>query len=204
MATLLQINSGMRGGASHSSTLADALSVKLLKGYQEAVYIRRDLAEDPVPHLTQDVFQAFDSAVGDPSGDLQNEPALSDRLVEELIRADCLVLGVPMYNLGIPSTLKAWLDHVVRAGKTFQYSDTGPVGLLRAKQVYVLAAQGGDFLGTAEDLLTAYLRQVLGLMGLQDIQFIYARQLAMGDEACEQGLSDALAMIQQVSACHGE
>ena len=130
MRTLLQINSGMRGDASYSNRLADALSSKILKRNQEAEYIKRDLSKDPVPHLTQDVFHTFGKAAPDLSGVQRDGPSLSDRLVAELIRADWLVLGVPMYNLGIPSTLKAWLDHVVRAGDTFQYSGSGPVGLL--------------------------------------------------------------------------
>ena len=191
MKTLLQINSGMRGSASQSSMLADKIAASLLDRMPAAVHIKRDLSDDIIPHLDQHTFLAFSDPTVACTPSQKAGLALSDTLVSELEAADALVLGAPMYNLMIPSTLKSWLDYVSRAGRTFAFSQAGPIGLLKGKKAYIAMAQGGQFLGTPADLESGYLRMALGLLGIVDIKFIYAEGLAMGPEAAEAGLADA-------------
>src|SRR5690606_22026455 len=109
----------------------------------------------------------------------QTLAATADAAIAELQAADVLVLGVPMYNFGIPSTLKAWIDSIARAGTTFRYTANGPEGLLKGKQAYVLAARGGAYQGTPADTQTPYLKTFLGFVGITDVTFVYAEKLNM-------------------------
>jgi FMN-dependent NADH-azoreductase len=111
-----------------------------------------------------------------------------------------VVLGLPMYNFGVPSTLKAYFDQLARAGVTFRYTPEGPVGLLTGKKVYVFATRGGLHAGTASDLQSAYVRQFLGFIGLNDVEFIYAEGLALGTEQREQALAAAALRIGELAA----
>lgn len=199
MKALLQINSGLHGSGSRSSQLADKLAAALLSKAPGARYIRRDLSKNPVPHLDQGTFQTFFDPETAVTPAQKAGLALSDTLIAELKEADTLVLGAPMYNLAIPSTLKSWIDYVSRAGRTFRFSETGPVGLLEGKKAYVAIAQGGKFLGTPADLQTAYLKMALGLIGIVDVEFIYAQGLAMGPQAAEAGLQIAHRKIHELS-----
>jgi FMN-dependent NADH-azoreductase len=106
---------------------------------------------------------------------------VSDTYVAQVQAADTIVLGVPMYNFGVPSALKAWIDRIARAGVTFKYTDTGPVGLLSDKKIIVAAARGGMYAGTPADTQTPYLTSFFNFLGLTDIEFVYAEGLAMGD-----------------------
>ena len=126
--------------------------------------------------------------------------AESDALIEELKRADVIVLGVPMYNFGIPSTLKAWLDQIARAGLTFRYTETGAIGLLPDIKTYVFAARGGLYAGSALDTETTYLRDFLGFLGIKDVTFIYAEGLNMGEEPKQQALHNAKVRIDELLA----
>ncbi len=196
MTILLQINTSMQETASQSSNLADKVSEKLLTKFADMRRIKRDLGKHPVPHLDHDTFQTFldpDTAV---TSAQKAGLARSDILISELKDAQILVLGVPMYNLMIPSTLKSWIDHVTRAGQTFAFTEDGPLGLLKDKKAYIVIAQGGNFLGTSDDLATAYLRSAFGFMGIVDLEFIYVQGLAMGDEARKTGLHAASQAIR--------
>jgi FMN-dependent NADH-azoreductase len=126
--------------------------------------------------------------------------AQSDALIAELEAADVIVLGLPMYNFGVPSTLKAYFDHVARAGVTFRYTADGPQGLLGGKKAYVLAARGGRYAGTPLDTQSDFVRQFLGFLGIRDVEFIYAEGLAMGDAHRDGALSHAGECIQQLAA----
>ena len=117
--------------------------------------------------------------------------AYSDTLIGELKRADVIVLGLPMYNFGVPSQLKAYFDHIARAGETFRYTADGPVGLLTGKKAYVFAARGGLYAGSALDTQTSYVRDFLRFVGIQDIEFVYAEGLALGGETKAAGLASA-------------
>lgn len=121
-------------------------------------------------------------------------------LVAELRAADVLVLGVPMYNFGIPSTLKAYFDRLARAGVTFKYTETGPVGLLTGKKAYVLAARGGMYQGTPKDSQTAYLKDFLSFIGIDDVTFVYAEGLNMGEAGRDAALVAAHQQIAQLTA----
>src|SRR4029434_3243865 len=126
--------------------------------------------------------------------------AESDALVNELKRADVIVLGLPMYNFGIPSTLKAYFDHVARAGVTFRYTAQGPVGLMTGKKAYVIGTRGGLYASTADDSETAYVRQFLAFLGITDVEFVYAEGLAISEASKRAGIVDARRAIERIDA----
>ena len=125
--------------------------------------------------------------------------ALDDALIAEIQAANVVVLGVPMYNFGLPSTLKAYFDHLGRAGETFKYTEKGPVGLLTGKKVYVFAARGGMYAGTPNDTQTPYIRAFLSFIGMDDIEFVYAEGLAISEVSKQQGLDRARAHIDALA-----
>src|SRR5262249_31896699 len=160
--TILQINSSLFGEGGQSSQLATALVEQLLRPGDRL--IQRDLASEPIPHLTAERFAAFITAPEQRTIEQQREAAYSDALIDELRAADVIVLGLPMYNFGVPSALKAYFDHVGRAGVTFRYGEKGPEGLLTGKKAYVLATRGGVYQGTPADTQTAYVRHFLAFI----------------------------------------
>lgn len=200
MATLLQINASLFGDAGRSSQLADAFVARWRENNPGGRVVRRDLSESPVPHLTQERFGAALTAQQDRTAEQAQEAALADTHVEELLAADVLVIGVPIYNFHVPSTLKAWIDHVARAGTTFRYTSSGPEGLLRGKRAYVFAASGGQYAGTEADFYTPYLRHFLGFLGIQQVEFTYAEGLAMGEERSNTAMRAAGERIQKLAA----
>lgn len=157
----------------------------------------RDLAVDQVPHLDANLLGGWMTPAGQQSEAEQAALALSNTLTDELLAADVLVLAAPMYNFAIPSTLKAWLDHVLRAGVTFKYTETGPQGLLSGKRAFVLTARGGIYAGSAQDHQEPYLRQALAFVGIHDVSFIHAEGLNLGGEFMEKGLNQAKAQLAQ-------
>jgi len=126
--------------------------------------------------------------------------AYSDTLIDELKQADVIVIGLPMYNFGVPSQLKAYFDHIARAGVTFKYTEKGPVGLLTGKKVYVFAARGGLYAGTPLDTQTSYVRDFLRFLGMTDVEFVYAEGLAISPQSKETGLAKAVAEIGRLTA----
>jgi FMN-dependent NADH-azoreductase len=165
-----------------------------------AQLIARDLGKDPVPHLTAERFQAFITPAEQRNAEQQAVVAYSDTLIDELRRADVVVLGLPMYNFGVPSTLKAYFDHIARAGVTFRYTENGPVGLLGEKTVFVVATRGGVYQGTAKDTQTQYVQDFFNFLGVQDVRFIYAEGLNMGQESQQTALAAAATQIAQLAA----
>ncbi|WOE81142.1 FMN-dependent NADH-azoreductase [Pseudomonas protegens] len=159
----------------------------------------RDLARNPVPHLDANLLGGWMKPAEQRSAAEQESLQRSNELTEELLAADVLVLAAPMYNFAIPSTLKAWLDHVLRAGVTFKYTDTGPQGLLTGKRAYVLTARGGIYAGSSADHQEPYLRQVMGFIGIHDVEFIHAEGLNLGGDFHEKGLNQANAKLAQVA-----
>lgn len=199
MKTLLQINSSLFAGNGQSSQLSDKFVAAWKASNPQGQVVTRDLSAEPVPHLTAERFGAFLAAGDARTPEQQAVVDFSDRLIEELRNADVIALGLPMYNFGIPSTLKAYFDHVARAGVTFRYTANGPEGLLQNKKVYVFAARGGLYAGTPRDSQTAYVRDFLGFIGLTDVEFVYAEGLAMGDESKQKALTDAGNAIGQLA-----
>ena len=193
--TLLVIKSSIFSSEGQSSLLANRFTADWRASNPQAKVIERDLALDPVPHLTGERFAAFLAKSEDRTLTQVTEVMFSDRLINELQQTDVVVFALPMYNLGVPSTLKAYFDHVARIGMTFRYTDKGPVGLLTDKKVYVLATRGGIYAGTARDTETPHMREVLGLMGITDIEFVYAEGLAVSPEQKGHALADAYSQI---------
>ncbi|HLA31154.1 MAG TPA: FMN-dependent NADH-azoreductase [Pseudomonas sp.] len=199
MSQILVIESSARQQGSVSRQLTEQF-IANWKAANPADRIKvRDLALDPVPHLDANLLGGWMTPAEQQSEAEQAALALSNSLTAELLAADVLVLAAPMYNFTIPSTLKAWLDHVLRAGVTFKYTDTGPQGLLSGKRAFVLTARGGVYAGTGMDHQEPYLRQALAFIGIQDVSFIHAEGLNLGDAALEKGLSQAKAQLAQVA-----
>ncbi len=199
MATLLQINSSLFSADGQSSMLANRFVEQWRQTNPGGQVVVRDLANNPLPHLNAERFQAFLANPNQRNLVQQAHVAASDELIEELVSADILVLALPMYNFGIPSTLKAWIDHIARAGRTFKYTEQGSVGLLQDRKVVVFAARGGRYQGTPKDTQSTYIKDVLNFIGLQDIEFVYAEGLAMGEDSRHASLQAANKTIKQLA-----
>lgn len=200
MKTILQINSSLRGPRGESSQLTQHWVDSWLQENAAGRVIVRDLAQEPVPHLDDAMFSAFTTPVEQRTAEQAKRVAYSDGLIDELKSADAIVLGLPMYNFGVPSTLKAYFDHIARAGQTFKYTENGPVGLLADIPVTVLATRGGRHAGTPSDIETQYVKQFLGFIGLKNVTFIYAEGLNLGGENRDKAVAEAQATIQQRAA----
>jgi FMN-dependent NADH-azoreductase len=200
MKTLLQLNSSLFAANGQSSQLSDRFVAAWQDANPHGQVVVRDLAKNPVPHLDGDRFGAFLSKAEDRTAQQQTVVDFSDALIEELRNADVVVLGLPMYNFGIPSQLKAYFDHIARAGVTFRYTDKGPVGLLTGKKVYVMATRGGMYAGTPRDSQTAYVRDFLAFIGITDVEFVYAEGLNMGAESKDTALANAGTAISRLAA----
>ena len=198
MKTILQLNTSILSDEGQSSGLAKQFVAALRERDPETQLIVRDLARDTVPHITAERFGAFVTAKEKRNAVQQSVIDYSDALIEELKRADIIVLGLPMYNFGVPSTLKAYFDHIARAGVTFKYTEKGPVGLLTGKKVYVFAARGGIYASTPRDTQTAYVRDFLAFLGITDIEFVYAEGLAISATSREAALSKARDEIERL------
>lgn len=200
MKNILVITASIFGQDGQSSQLVTKTLDKLTRQHPEARVEIRDLAKEPVPHLDAERFGAFLSAQDDPTAEQAEVLAYSDELIAEFKQADAVLLGVPMYNFGVPSVLKAYFDHIARAGVTFRYTENGPEGLLDDKPVYVLAARGGIYAGTPNDSQTPFLRSFLGFLGLKSVEFVYAEGLNMGDDSKAQALDKADNHIEALTA----
>ncbi len=199
MTTILKINSSIYSADGQSSQLA-AQFVHALREREPGVHvIERDLAQDPIPHLDAARFGAFLAKPEERTAEQQAVVRFSDQLIDELRHADVIVLGVPMYNYGIPTQLKAWFDHIARAGVTFKFTDQGAVGLLPGKKAVVFATRGGLYAGTPNDHQAPHVRQFLGLLGISDVEFVYAEGIAMGPQHREASLAQARAAIQNLA-----
>ena len=200
MTTILQINASIHNGAGQSSQLAGQFAAALAGREPGTEVIVRDVAAaEPVPHLNSERFGAFIARPEERTAAQRTVVAYSDALIAEIQRAEVIVIGLPMYNFGVPSQLKAYFDHIARAGVTFKYTEQGPVGLLTGKRVYVFAARGGVYAGTPLDTQTSYVRDFLRFLGITDVEFIYAEGLASA-QSRESGLAKAGAQIALLAA----
>lgn len=199
MTTLLQIHSSLFANNGESSQLAAQFVADWRAATADAHVLTRDLATRPIPHLTAERFQAFLSKPETRSAGQQAVLDESDTLINELRSADVIVLGLPMYNFGLPSTLKAYFDHIARVGVTFKYTEKGPVGLVTGKKAYVFATRGGFYAGTAKDTQTTYVRDFLAFIGITDVAFIYAEGLSMGETPKQVALAKAQNDIRQLT-----
>lgn len=195
MSNVLVIESSVRQEGSVSRQLTAEFVALWRQAHPRDEITIRDLAREPVPHLDADLLGGWMKPTEAQSAAEQAALMRSSQLTEELLAADVLVLAAPMYNFAIPSTLKSWLDHVLRAGVTFQYTAEGPKGLLQDKRAFVLTARGGVYAGGPLDQQEPYLRQALGFIGIQDVTFIHAEGLNMSGDAAELGLAKARAQL---------
>jgi FMN-dependent NADH-azoreductase len=200
MITLLQINASLNVNG-QSSQLANQFVTAFQQNHPGTKIIKRDVAaSDPVPHLDSERFGAFITKQEERTSAQHAVVAYSDSLIDELRQADVIVLGLPMYNFGVPSQLKAYFDHVARVGITFKYTDKGPIGLLTGKKAYVFAARGGLYVGTPLDTQTSYVRDFVRFLGITAVEFVYAEGLNISPQSKEAGLAKALAEIARLAA----
>lgn len=190
---VLRIDSSAKNEASVTRQLAD-LVMQRLADQQAVQVISRDVSQG-LPFLDNAWVAANFTAPEARDTAMQSTLALSDMLVREVQDADVLVIGVPIYNFGVPASLKAWFDLIARARLTFHYTEHGPQGLLSGKKAYLLAASGGTPVGGAIDFATPWLKHVLGFVGINDVEVIAAERLNMQGEAARQ---QAIARIDQL------
>ncbi len=198
MPTLLQILSSISSADGESSKLGSRFVDRWKEKNPDGEVIVRDLAADPIPHLTAERFGAFVTPEADRTPAQTEHVRASDALISELEAADIVVLGLPMYNFGIPSVLKSWFDNVARAGVTFRYTESGAVGLIGDKPLYVFASRGGLYEGTGRDFQTGHVTLFFNLLGIRDIHFEYAEGLNISPEHKENALQSATDRIDRL------
>jgi FMN-dependent NADH-azoreductase len=190
--TTLQLNTSLFGPGGQSTTLANEFVTR-----HGGKVIVRDLAKNPVPHLDAARFGAFLAKPEERTAEQQAVVDYSDELIAELREADTIVIGLPMYNFSVPSTLRAYFDHIARAGVTFSYTEKGAQGLLTGKKAYVFVTRGGVY-GT-EHIHTRYVRDFLAFVGITDVEFIYAEGLAISPASKDAALAKAREVIERLS-----
>ncbi len=200
MKQILVLQTSARREASVSREFTDQLVSALKARNPEAKIVSRELGLDPVPHLDETLLGGWMKPAEEQSPEERAAAARSDELIDELLASDVVVIGSAMYNFGITSTLKSWLDHVLRAGKTFRYTETGPEGLAGNRKVYVVTARGGRYQGTPLDHQQPYLETAFGFIGITDIEFVHAEGQAMGEGEAEKGREEAAQSIQRLIA----
>jgi FMN-dependent NADH-azoreductase len=201
MTNVLIVDSAATGEASVSRRLTRELE-SILDGRGPVRIVHRDVGTQPVPHLTADSTPAIRGAEPQ-TGAAREALALSDALIAELKAADIVVIGAPMYNFGIPSTLKAWFDHVLRAGITFRYSEAGPEGLLKGKKAIVIESRAGLYSSGPSapmDSQEPHLRTLLGFMGIDDVAFVRVEKLAFGPEQAAESIAEAVEQLRGLAA----
>ena len=200
MTNVLIIDSAATGDASVSRRLTAELEA-ILRGRGPVRIVHRDVGTHPIPHLTAETTPAIRGA--DARTDAaRGAIALSDELIAELKAADLVVIGAPMYNFGIASTLKAWFDHVLRAGITFRYSEAGPEGLLKGRKTIVVESRGGLYSSGPSapmDSQEPHLGTLLGFIGLDDVTFVRAEKLGFGPEQAAASIAEAIDQLRSLA-----
>lgn len=186
--TILHIDSSAR----RQGSVTRDLTARIIAARPAAQVITRDLADEALPQVTETWVAANFTPEGDRTALQKDTLAQSDTLVDELLAADTVVIGLPIYNFGVPAALKAWVDLIARAGLSFRYTEAGPEGLLTGKSAILAVASGGVEAGSDYDLATPYMRQVLGFVGITDVTIVAADQMAIDPEV---SLAKALAQV---------
>ncbi|ETX29980.1 FMN-dependent NADH-azoreductase [Roseivivax isoporae] len=189
---VLRIDASARRDGSISRRLVD----RILDRFAPASVTRRDLA-DPLPLIDETWIGANFTPADQRTDEQRAALALSDELIAEIEAVDTLVIGLPIYNFGVPATFKAWIDLVARAGVTFRYTEAGPEGLLKDKRAIVAVASGGTEVGSDIDFATGYVRHMLAFIGITDVTFVSADRLMIDAEAT---LKDAEAQVDSLAA----
>ncbi|MGZ8333703.1 MAG: FMN-dependent NADH-azoreductase [Allosphingosinicella sp.] len=201
MTNVLIIDSAATGEASVTRRLTGELEA-ILRGRGPVRIVRRDVGANPVPHLTAETTPAIRGAKAETDA-ARDAIALSDALIAELKAADLVVIGAPLYNFGMASTLKSWFDHVARAGITFRYSEAGPEGLLKGKKTIVIESRAGLYSSgpsAAMDSQEPHLRTLLGFMGLDDMTFVRVEKLAFGPDQAAASIAQAIEELRDLAA----
>jgi len=195
---ILHVTSSPRGSASYSSRVASDVVDELVGRNPSATVTVRNVATEPLPHIDDDFLAATRGPNGPQTERQHALLAQSDALVDELFAADVIVIGAPMINFTIPSTLKAWIDNVARPGRTFSYGEAGPKGRVTGKQVIIVGARGGVYSQAARplDFQLPYLKSVLGFLGMTDVEVLEIDGTASGPEAAEQAVRAAIASLR--------
>ena len=202
MKKILLVTSSAAGAQSRTRQVSDHVVQALVDREPGSRVVVRDVVRDALPHL-DDTFLAAMGRAGDERTAAQAEAlARSDGLIDELVAADVVVIAAPMYNFGIPSALKAWIDHVARAGRTFRYTASGPEGLLKGKRAILVLSRGGVY--TKGPMLRlefqeSYLRGVLGFLGIDDVRAIHIEGVAFGADVAEAAVNRALVQAEAVA-----
>lgn len=200
MTTLLQIKTSVFSDHGNSTKLANEFVEQWQKHHPDGRVVVRDLGSEPLPHLTAERVQAFFTPPEQRTAAQQAHADASQELIDELKAADVVVIGLPLYNFGVPSTLKAYFDHLARNGISFRYTANGPEGLLADRKVYVFAARGGFYKDTPADSQTPFVKAFLNFIGLKDIEFVYAEGLNVSEDAKRTALEAASHQIEQLAA----
>ena len=211
MRSILFVSSSPRGADSYSYRIARGIVDELSREHPAAPVVVRDVARNPLPHVGAAFVTGRALPAEQRSAAEAKAIAPSDALVDELAAADVVVIAVPMHNFGLPSTLKAWIDHIVRPGRTFSYSQSGPKGLLQGKKVILVLARGGVYsTGPMQklDFQEPYLRAVLAFIGITDVHSVYVEGVALGEEALGKAMDSAkkqaAAVVRKVAAAAQE
>jgi FMN-dependent NADH-azoreductase len=199
MKKILVINSSILSSGGESSQLTNKFVTQWHEHNPDSQITIRDVAASPIPHLDAERIGAFFTPAEKQTPAQQQIVAQSDALIQELKQAEIIVIGLPMYNFGIPSTLKSYFDHIARAGITFKYTENGPQGLLDGKKAYIFATRGGMYAGTTLDTQTDYVRNFLAFIGITDVEFIYAEGLNMGEENKASALTTATEKLTELA-----
>ena len=197
---ILVVSSSANGDASVSNGLVAGFVDAASRTDPAAHVVLRDVGANPLPHLTAATVAAIKGIPA--SADELGARALSDALIDELRAADLIVIASPMYNFGMSSTLKAWFDHVLRAGETFRYTADGPEGLLKGKKTVVIESRAGFYsegAAAAMDGQEPHIRILLGFMGIDDVAWIRAEKLAFGPEAAQESIAAAAAELRGIA-----
>lgn len=203
MKNILLLLSSARGDESYSHKYAKHIVDSLVRRHTKASVTVRDLAKEPLPHVGEAFVGGIFAPADKRTPAQARAVALSDSLIDELMAADVVVMAVPMYNFGLPSTLKAWIDHIARAGRTFAYSEQGPKGLVTGKQAVLVLARGGIYSEgpmKSFDFQETYLRTLLGFIGISDVHVLRVEGTGMGDEAVKRAIdaaSEQLDLVQR-------
>ncbi len=201
---ILHIDASPSGENSTSRRFSAEVVKRLTAANPGATVVRRDLIADQLPHIDPGLLGAFFTPADKLTAEQTRTLSTSDRLTDELLAADAVVIGTPMHNFSVPSALKAWIDHVVRVGKTFHYTAQGPAGLVPAgKKVYLVVSRGGVYSAgpfAAYEHQDTYLKHILGFLGLTDVSTVQAEGMNLGPEMAAKGAAEAEAAVAKIAA----
>lgn len=204
MGSLLFVTASLMGDKSQSRQVANDYVAAVRAAHPGLAVVERHLTPDNTPHLGMDALAGLGASADARTPAQSAAVAFADSIIEEVEAADTIVLAVPMYNFSVPSTLKAWLDHLARAGRTFKYSANGPEGQLQGKRVIVVESRGGFYTGDSPakgmDFQEPYLRAIFGFLGITDVSFVQVEGQAIGPDVAAKGLATAKTAITRLAA----